>query len=434
MKYDVVVIGGGIAGYCSALKCLESGLKTVLINQGHSSLHFSSGSIDVLGNLPNGLEVTDPFESIPVLKALSSDHPYSKLSVSEIKKALLWFQAMLSEAGVSLSSNQNGHNHYRITPLGTIKPTWLSQPYVHQWLPNSSLKRLVLISIDGFRDFQPQLALDNLNQIEEFRQVEKKILSVRIPGFDSLRQNPNELRSIDIARTLKQPKAFSSFVHQLSAGATADDLVILPAIMGNGDGLALMERLQSETQLCFHEVPTMPPSLLGIRLEEALQGMFTKMGGIQLKGDKVVSAHWHQDKKAIRSIQTANLEDFPLIAKHYVLASGSYFSHGLIAESNQIIEPIFNLDVHYHQDRRQWRDKDFFSQSSHPFMQYGVITDRDFNPTLNSQTVRNLHCCGSVLAHYDPIQQGCGGGVAIASAFHVANNIIHAIALEEALV
>ncbi|NRF60776.1 glycerol-3-phosphate dehydrogenase subunit GlpB [Vibrio coralliilyticus] len=434
MKYDVAIIGGGIAGYCSALKCLESGLKTVLINQGHSSLHFSSGSIDVLGHLPNGLEVTDPFESIDALKKLSPEHPYSKLSVSEVKRAMLWFQTLLNQAGVPLSSSKNGHNHHRITPLGTLKPTWLSQPFVHQHIPHSSFKRLVLVSIDGFRDFQPQLALDNLNQIEEFNKVEKKILSVRIPGFDSLRQNPNELRSIDIARILKQPKAFSSLVHQLSAGATVDDLVILPAIMGNGDGLTLMERLQSETQLRFHEVPTMPPSLLGVRLEEALQGMFTKMGGVQLKGDKVISAHWHEDKKAIRSIQTANLEEFPLIAKHYVLASGSYFSHGLVAESNRVVEPIFDLDVHYHQDRRQWRDKDFFSQSSHPFMQFGVVTDDHFNPTLNGQTVRNLHCCGSVLSHYDPIQQGCGGGVAIVTAFHVASNIVHAITSEEALV
>ena len=67
-------------------------------------------------------------------------------------------------------------------------------------------------------------------------------------------------------------------------------------------------------------------------------------------------------------------------------------------------------------------------------MQFGVVTDDHFNPTLNGQTVRNLHCCGSVLSHYDPIQQGCGGGVAIVTAFHVASNIVHAITSEEALV
>ncbi len=47
LNYDIAVIGGGIAGYCAALKALEEGKKTVLISQGQSALHFSSGSIDV---------------------------------------------------------------------------------------------------------------------------------------------------------------------------------------------------------------------------------------------------------------------------------------------------------------------------------------------------------------------------------------------------
>ncbi|MCG9681090.1 glycerol-3-phosphate dehydrogenase subunit GlpB [Vibrio sp. Isolate23] len=434
MKYDVAIIGGGIAGYCAALRCLESGLKTVLINQGHSSLHFSSGSIDVLSSLPNSQAIKDPFSGIHQLKELSPEHPYSKMRVEEIQSSLKWFQTTLAKEGVSLSHSSDHNNHCRITPLGTLKSTWLSQPFVHQFHHKATFKRLVLVAIDGFRDFQPQLAFDNLSQIEAFQHIEKKILPIRIPGFESSRQNPNELRSIDISRALKQPKAFSSLVHQLSDGATKDDLVILPAIIGNGDGLTLMEQLQQLTQLNFHEVPTMPPSLLGIRIEEALYRAFIRLGGIQLKGDKALSAKWYLNKPCIESIQTANLEDFPLVAKHYILASGSYFSHGLVAKSTQVVEPVFNLDVYFHQHRHQWRAKAFLSQQPHSFMQFGVVTNSQFSPSINGQTISNLHCCGSVLSHYDPIHEGCGGGVAIASAYKVAENIIHSMTSEEARV
>ncbi len=51
------------------------------------------------------------------------------------------------------------------------------------------------------------------------------------------------------------------------------DLVVLPAVFGNGTGIKVIKKLEQLTgyQLC--EIPTMPPSLLGIRLEDAMKSL-----------------------------------------------------------------------------------------------------------------------------------------------------------------
>ena len=152
------------------------------------------------------------------------------------------------------------------------------------------MTRIVVASIDGYRDFQPQMLKDNLSQHPDFHAVPIHTVTLSIPGFDGYRRNPNELRSIDIARLLKQEAAWTTLCDGLMRVANRDDLVIMPAIMGNGDGLTLLTKLRATTQLHFHEVPTMPPSLLGIRIEEALSRTFIQLGGIHLKGDKVVNA------------------------------------------------------------------------------------------------------------------------------------------------
>ncbi|ENM5770791.1 glycerol-3-phosphate dehydrogenase subunit GlpB [Vibrio mimicus] len=422
MHYDVAVIGGGIAGYSAALRALQAGKKVVLINQGQSALHFSSGSIDVLGRLPDGTSVNQPFEAFSALQEQAPEHPYSKVGRKNSEKGLMWFKRTLDSAHVPLHHEPDGANHWRITPIGTLKNTWLSQPFVYPYRGHADFSRIVIIAIDGYRDFQPTMLRDNLAQRPELAHIPMLSASVSIPGFEGFRRNPNELRSIDIARLLRQEPAWNALCDQLMRVARPEDLVIMPAIMGNGDGLHLMTKLQQVTQLRFHEVPTMPPSLLGIRIEEALHRSFIQGGGVQLKGDKVIGGDFAGTR--LTAIHTQNLRDFPISAEHYVMATGSYFSQGLQASQHAIQEPIFGLDVQQNPDRAQWRHAQFIAAQSHPFMTFGVTMDANLHPSRQGKTIENLWCCGAMLSGYDPVFEGCGGGVAIATAYHCVEHIL----------
>ncbi|WP_375748624.1 glycerol-3-phosphate dehydrogenase subunit GlpB [Vibrio sp. HN007] len=431
MNYDVIIIGGGVAGYSAALKCLENGLKTAVISSGQSALHFSSGSVDLLTHSPvTNKPIRKPLNEIQKLESELPAHPYAKLGAQKVEKALNWFQYKMEQQGLPLYKQDSGDNHYRISTMGTLKPTWLSQPYVKQidfdFKALEGIKRVIMISMDGFRDFQPQIAQDNLGRYAEFNGIEIKTANISLTAFGQLNRNPHDFRSIDISRILRDEVQFKEFANQLTSAANPDDLVMMPSIMGNGDGLKLMGKLKEYTNLQFHEVPTMPPSLLGIRIEDILMRSFIKGGGSLHKGDEVLKGDFEEKDGELKlaRIHTKKMGDLTLSADHYVFATGSFFSKGLVAQQQDIIEPVFDLDMCDIGKRSEWHQHDFFSQSPHAFLGFGVETNERFLPSIEGKTVKNLFCAGSILAHYNPVAHGCGSGVAISTACNAVDNIL----------
>ena len=438
MNFDTIIIGGGMAGLSCALRCLEAGLKTAVIASGQSALHFSSGSVDVLAKTPDGTHVIDPMAAIDGFSTHYPEHPYTTLGKETVNRAIDWYQATLSSIGVPLASQANGCNHYRLTPLGTMKSTWLSQPFVHQFpmaLENNTVQKIVLITVDGFRDFQPKLAQDNLKQITQLSDVEISTATVSLSAFNDIQRNHCELRSIDLSRLLAKRANLQEFAHALQQHANPGDLVVIPAIFGNGKGLGLLKEIEALTQLTLCEVPTMPPSLLGIRLEETMKHAFIDQGGTLLNGDQVIQGEFsYVDKEdpehshyRLNRIFTKNHGDFPLQAKQFVLATGSFFSQGLKASADSMEEPIFGLDMDQTASRTDWYSSAFFSPQSHPFLSMGVKTTSQLQAIKSGHIIDNFYCAGAILSGYNPVLEGSGSGVAISSGFHAAESIIKQI-------
>ena len=431
MKYDVIVIGGGLAGFTTAIRCAEAGLKSIVISTGESALAFASGSIDVLGFDQNNHPVTQPFDQI---NQLSPTHPYRKLGTEVLRQSLEFFQAQMKAAGLPMDSYQQ-INHGRLTAIGAIRPTWFSQPGTYALpltTPPAGVRRIAVVNLAGFRDFQPALLMAGLRRQPNFADVTFTLADINAEtlNINNVR-NASEMRPLELARTLKrelfsQPNGLHILSSALQKAAYNADLVIIPAVLSeeNDNGILMELKRLAGLQIC--EVATLPPSLPGMRIAAALKLRFRQLGGLFLDGDKVINGHFEHDQ--LLSVTTQLNQSMPLSASHFVLATGSFFSQGLASDDHRLKEPAFDLTMSHTTDREQWSAKRFLDGKPHYFSRAGVITDAHLHPHYQSKTIRNLYCAGAVLDGFNPVQEASAGGVAISTGWFAAERIINAMA------
>lgn len=412
MKFDSLIIGGGLAGLVCGIRLAEAGLHCAIVSRGQSALHFSSGSLDLLAQLPDGSPVSSPLNALEALKKQSPEHPYSLMGAENVCRYAAESEALLARCNITLTGSYQ-QNHQRVTPLGTQRATWLSP----QEIPVAPLawQRITVVGIAGFLDFQPELVGGSLAE----NNIDVQIAELTLPALDTLRNNPSEFRAANIARVLDMPEQQRLLIEELKTLANNTDALFLPACLGSEDSLA-WQNISRQLPCPLRLLPTLPPSVLGMRMSQQLRRRFQQLGGIIMPGDAVVNTQ--VENQNVRALFTRNHGEVPLRARHVVLASGSFFSNGLQAKFDGIREAIFGLDVQAPAQREDWSKEDFFSPQ--PYLQAGVTVDEHFHPTRDGQRIENLFAIGSVLAGFDPIEQGCGAGVSMMGALHVARQIL----------
>ncbi|MFZ7199352.1 glycerol-3-phosphate dehydrogenase subunit GlpB [Avibacterium avium] len=426
MKFDVIIIGGGLAGLTCAIALQQQGKQCAIVNNGQAAMDFSSGSLDLLSQLPEGSAVENFAEIYPHFAKLLPHHPYTLLGKEQVLAKAERFEQLAEALNLDLLGSSK-ENHFRVTPLGGLRRTWLSANSVPT-LPLSQTefphKRIAVLGIEGYHDFQPQLLADNLKQNPQFAHCEVKIGYLHIPQLDQLRNNAREFRSVNISQVLEHKLAFGELVREIQQAAGNASAVFLPACFGMSDN-HFFNSLKQATGLNLFELPTLPPSLLGMRQRKALKAEFEKLGGVMLNGDKALRAEIidHQ----VKALYTQLHQDDALYAEHFVLASGHYFSSGIVAEFDRILEPIFDLDIigygDFDNDKRLSWTKDRFS-APQPYQSAGVKINAKCQVQKRGEILTNLYAVGSVIGGYNNLELGCSSGVAVVTALTVAEQIL----------
>ena len=225
MKFDDIIIGGGLSGLTAAISLAQAGHDVAVVSAGQSTLHFSGGSLDLLGCDTNGNAVESPLEAIA---AVSDSHPYKK--VNEIEAKTLNAKQLLSEAGITTTGNASA-NHWRVTPIGAIKPTWLSVDGMAT-VPSSQAmpwKRVALVNIINYLDFPTKFLAAGLRA----KGVEVEVKPITVPALEQLRKSPSEMRSTNIAKTIERNGLVEEVATAIN-NATGNnyDMVLLPAVLG----------------------------------------------------------------------------------------------------------------------------------------------------------------------------------------------------------
>ena len=416
MKFDIVIIGGGLAGLVCGISLAKRGQRCAIISSGQSALHFSSGSLDLLSQLPDGSAVECPVKGVEELVRQSKEHPYAKLGAERFVELAEQSKEILQWAGVDTVGDSE-RNHYRLSPVGVLKPTWLTfRGYVNSEKATAlKWKRVALFNAEGFLDFYPQFLRDELRAMGTICEVH----TFNLPELEQIRQNPTEMRSANVARLFDSDEAIDALAEIIRSQKGDVEAVLLPAVLGVdcNDGVKrLEERLGCEVAV----VATLPPSVPGLQVQTLLRRYFQELGGVYLPGDTVVGYKAEGDH--IEAVYTSNHGDIGFRADNFVLATGSFFSGGLEADNEKVVEPLFGVDVAYAENRQAWYERDLFQTQG--YESFGVRCDENFNALRAGRKVDNLYAIGACLAGFNGIKDGCGAGVSMLSALHVSDVII----------
>lgn len=117
-------------------------------------------------------------------------------------------------------------------------------------------------------------------------------------------------------------------------------------------------------------------------------------------GDRVLSADVEGGR--VLALHTLRLEDEPLVADNYILATGKFFSKGIVADMDRVYEPIFGLDLELAADRDKWFSADFAADQG--FMHTGVRNHGRGRVSLDGVVLENIFAAGEVLAEISGLE------------------------------
>jgi len=412
MKFDNIIIGGGLSGLTCGIKLAEQGRKCAIVSSGQSAIHFFSGSFDLLSHI-NGQEIVNPLEAI---KSLPETHPYQRLGIENITELADEAPKLLSRAGLKFSGQSN-QNHYVLTPMGIMKPTWLTLDDFTRFKDKKAFpwKQALILNFTGFLDFHMLFIKDGLTKFG----IQAKVKNIAMKQFEAIRRNPSEMRSTNIAKVFDKGDAINEFADKVNELNAETEVVILPAVFGLFND-RVQEVLKCKVNKPVILIPAIPPSVPGIRSQILLKKRFQELGGTYFLGDNVEEGTFKDNR--LVNIKTNNHGDIKLEAEEFILASGSFFSKGIVANPEKLHEPIFGLDINGDSDRAQWFDKNVFNEQ--PFMRYGVKADSDFRASINGQPIENLYVAGSVLSGANSLKEGSGAGISILTSLFVAEQLL----------
>lgn len=408
---DLAIIGTGLAGISASIFALNRNISCALTGN-TGALAYTTGYFDLLGQLDSTF-IEDPWQELKSLSSTLPNHPLAPLQVGTIRRAFEEITAFLDTIGLTYCP-PGKKNLRAITPAGTVKPT-LSVPATMLGGVEALAQKsdCMIVGFHGLKGFSALQIRANLQQ--EWSGL--KAVTITFPGHDHGELYPEvAARSLEVAENrVHLAKALQSVCQDAT-------VIGLPAILGIHKPDTILADLERLTGLTIFEIPTMPPSVPGIRLREIVEQILPSRGLALIPQQKVKNVTFLPDY--VELVLADNHGPIRIEAKAVLLATGRFLSGGLKAHFDHVEEPLMGLHIHQPASRDKWYREEYLDQKGHAIHLAGIETDQ-LRPKQSNGVIydERLFAAGIILAHQDWIRQRCGAGLAIATAYQAIDAV-----------
>jgi glycerol-3-phosphate dehydrogenase subunit B len=410
-SYDLAVIGAGLAGMAAAVYAGNRGLATVQVGNA-GALLFSSGLLDLMGVHPvaEGREWSDPFAAMAAVAADVPGHPYAKVTAADARAAFGELVGALGAAG--LAYGPPGEANCRvITGLGTLKTTYCvprtMQPGVAALAERPPC---LLVDFEGLREFSARGIVEALKGGWPGLRAARLDYPARVVA--------GEAYAAHLARALELRANRAALCASIRPHLGDARAVGLPAVLGVQRTGVVAGELTAWLGVPVFEIPTMPTSVPGLRLKEALERAVAARRVRRVVQSRAAAVVPEGDRFAVH-LEGGPPGASPLTARAVVLATGRFMGRGLVADRGRVREALMDLRVVQPPTRAGWHHPDLLDPRGHPLNRAGVDVDAALRPC--DEAGRPVHprlfAAGTLLAHHDWARMKCGAGIALATAF-----------------
>ena len=407
MHYDLIVIGMGLSGLMAAKTAAEAGQKVLIVGRGMGSLCLFSNTVDVLGQLPKTIKMRDGL-SLWVKDHL--EHPYSKVGLIRIEEA---FSSFLSLFPPPYSfQTMEDMNSLLPTGVGTLRPTYLfPMTMVGGIFPDE--RHILVVGFKGFKDFYAHYVADHLN-----------CRGITLSPSDA---SYHELTATSLVRLMEKKSFRENIGKEVKKQLHGETRIGFPALLGLQNPIQVKEDFEKIIGAEVFEIPTLPPSIPGMRIFNRFKEWLVQKGITFLLGYSVSKATL-KGKKCIGIEVTHPPVTTSYSGDRYILATGRFIGGGLNADTEKIFEPIFNLPVHQPESREDWYGKSFFTGLCHAIHQAGILIESSFCPIdeRGNRILENVWVAGSILAHHHCVDEKSREGIEISTGYMAAQNALEA--------
>lgn len=416
MTRDAVVLGAGLSGLTAAVRLAEAGRRTEVVAQGAGATHLSPATIDVLGHAPDLVE--SPAKELDAFRIAHPDHPYTRLTAASVAESLSWLRELVPDLGYDGSLDEN---LLLPTAVGAAKPSAL----VPRGMRAGDLRaggRFVFVGLRALKSFYPAYLAENLSQLKlpSGASVQARAVGLEDPGRGA------DLTPLDYARRFEDEAFRAAVAKELAPQLEDGEVVGFPAVLGLDRHPEVLDAMQDLLGHPVFEVPSLPPSVPGIRLFRALRARFRRAGGVLVFGPMAIGAE--SSDGAVNAILTEGAASRPgrHAGRWFVAATGGFASGAIELDSRgEVHERVFGLPVAGLPPAGSPRFLPGYFDD-HPFARAGIAVDERLRPlgADGRPAFANLFAAGAVLAGAQPWREHSGNGVALATGYAAASAIL----------
>ena len=424
--YDVVVVGGGIAGCVAAKTAQDTGRKVAMIFPNGGASELSSGVVDIAGVIPGACaQICENYlDGVELLVKNFPSHPY-RFSMESLNQGLCTLSNLAAKGGYFLQEFKNS-NVWIPNIMGSFSIAALVPEVLVGAVSTTERESVLVIGFKGTVSFNAESCANSYQKYQKRLGFHANYVSaeLELEGMGDRRK----LSDGEIADYLDTTAGMEELCQKLTSFCSNNrckfDKILFPPVLGYVHTSKILKELRKSADCKIAEVLTSCNSIAGYRMTRAIyRGL--KSAGIKLIcPGKVDSIKANESGVTVGATLGITDQYHPGTKVEYtattvVLATGGFLGGGISARHTSIWINLLEQELGNVQASQI--NRNVVCSAGQEILRLGADVNDDLS-VKTEDTWGRVFVCGELLKGFNAASERSGAGVAVATGCKAGKN------------